>query len=278
MHVDDTAMSIEELHYDDDDTNEGSSRSAKAPPKLQRILTSFRQPFKTTSNRQPSQRRHGFISKLFQSEQLPPAPDRPDLPPSPMPAPPFDKIVDGNRLSVQFSLDPKDIQKNYTLRATLLLSSARDARFSGLTFNIDMDDGTILAISHENVLGLETEAEVTRDRNYRASLRKSYQTLTGGAPLSPSSIASTITLAEHITFIRNTRGTIQGSGVGSSKACWVIKEDDGSRAEQGLGPVFDLMVKLDVRPAIISFEVEAYILSESGKRKTIQSGILGASV
>jgi hypothetical protein len=47
--------------------------------------------------------------------------------------------------------------------------------------------------------------------------------------------------------------------------------------EQGLGPVFDLMVKLNVRPAIISFEVVAHILCESGM-KTIQCGILDTSV
>ena len=57
-----------------------------------------------------------------------------------------------------------------------------------------------------------------------------------------------------------------------------MKEDNGPAAEQGLGPVFDLMIKLNVRPAIISFELVAYILCERGKRKTIQSGILGTSV
>ena len=136
-----------------------------------------------------------------------------------------------------------------------------------------MHDGTILAISSENVVGQEAEAEViTKDKNSQASLSMSLQ-----APLSPST-ASTITFAEHITFIRNTGGTVQGSGVGSSRAYWVMKEDSGPAAEQGLGPVFDLMVKLNVRPAIISFEVIAYILYESGKQKTIQSGILGTSV
>ena len=223
------------------------------------------------------QKPNGITSKLCPSTPLPPDSDRPDLPPSPVPAPPYDKIVDGNRVLVQFSLDPKDNQRNYTLRATLSLNSAPDARFSGLTFNVDMTDGTILAISPENVVGPETEVEVTKDKNFQASLSTSLQA--GSGHLSASIGASTsITRAEHITFIRKTRGTVQGNGVGSSRAYWVMKEDNGPAAEQGLGPVFDLMVKLNVRPAIISFELVAYILCEGGRRKTIQSGILGTSV
>ena len=57
-----------------------------------------------------------------------------------------------------------------------------------------------------------------------------------------------------------------------------MKGDSGPAAEQGLGPVFDLMIKLNVRPAIISFEFVAYILWESGKRETIQSRIQDTSV
>ena len=185
--------------------------------------------------------------------------------------------MDGNRVLVRLSLDPKDIQRNYTLRATLSLNSGPGARFSGLTFNIGLADGTILAMSPENVVGPETVAEVTKDKNFQASLSTSLQA--GSAPLSASVGASTtFTRAEHITFIRKTRGTVQGNGVGSSRAYWVMKEDNGPAAEQGLGPVFDLMVKLNVRPAIISFEVVAYILCERGKEKTIQSGTLNTSV
>ena len=231
-----------------------------------------------TSNHQLPHMFLGITSKLFPSTPPPPDSDRPDLPPSPVPVPPaFDKIVDGNRVLVQFSLDPKDNQRNYTLRATLSLNSAPDARFSGLTFKVNLADGTILAISPENVVGPETQAEVTKDKSFQASLNTSLQA--GSAPLSASIGASTsYTRAEHITFIRKTRGTVQGNGMGSSRAYWVMKEDNGPAAEQGLGPVFDLMVKLNVRPAIISFEVVAYILCESGKGKTIQSGNLGTCV
>ena len=123
----------------------------------------------------------------------------------------------------------------------------------------------------------ETEAEVTKDKNHQTSLNTSLQA--GSAPLSASIGASTsYTRAEHITFIRKTRGSVQGNGVGSSMAYWVMKEDNGPAAEQGLGPVFELMVKLNVRPAIISFQVVAHILCASGKRKTIRSGNLGTSV
>ena len=252
IHVDDTP--IEELLVN------GES-SAKAPPNA--ILKSL-------------QRLLRVISGLLPSK--PPPPNRPVLPPSPIPAPPaFDRIVDGNRVLVQFTLVPKDNQKNYTLRATLSLNSAPGARFSGLTFKVNLADGTILAISPENVVGPETEAEVTKDKNFQASLSTYLQA--GSAPLSASIGASTnFARAEHITFIRKTRGTVQGNGVGSSRAYWVMKEDNGPAAEQGLGPVFDLMVKLNVRPAIISFEFVAYILCESGKRKAIQSGILDTSV
>ena len=232
------------------------------------------------SNHQLPKRLFGITSKLFPSTPPPPPPDsnRPDLPPSPVPAPPaFDKIVDGNRVLVRLSLDPKDIQRNYTLRATLSLNSGPGARFSGLTFNIGLADGTILAMSPENVVGPETVAEVTKDKNFQASLSTSLQA--GSAPLSASVGASTtFTRAEHITFIRKTRGTVQGNGVGSSRAYWVMKEDNGPAAEQGLGPVFDLMVKLNVRPAIISFDVVAYVLCQRGKEKTIQSGTLNTSV
>ena len=258
MYVDDTP--IENLHVDV--INGGPS--IKVPPKLLPIPTSLRKLL-------------GIIYKLFPSTP-PPDSDRPDLPPSPVPAPPaFDRIVDGNRVLVQFSLDPKDNQRNYTLRATLSLNSAPGARFSGLTFKANLVDGVIMAISPENIVGPETEAEVTKDKNHQISLSTSLQA--GSAPLSASIGASTsFARAEHISFIRKTRGTVQGNGVGSSRAYWVMKEDNGPAAEQGLGPIFDLMVKLNVRPAIISFEVVAHILCESGKRKTIQSGILGTSV
>ena len=186
--------------------------------------------------------------------------------------------MDGNRVLVQISLDPKDNQRNYTLRATLSLNSGPYARFSGLTFNVDLTDGTILAISPENVVGPETEAEVTKDTNHQVSLNASLQA--GNAPVSASIGASTtFTRAEHISYIRKTRGTVHGNGVGSSRAYWVMKADNGPAAEEGLGPIFDLTVKLKVRPAIISFEVVAhYIMSKSGKEKTIDSGILGTSV
>jgi hypothetical protein len=194
-----------------------------------------------------------------------------------VPAPPaFDKIVDGNRILMQFSLDPKGSQRNYTLRATLSINSAPGARFSGFTLKVNLADGTILAISPENVVGPETEAEVTKDKNHQVSLNTSLQA--GSAPLSASIGASTsFTHAEHITFIRKTRGTVQGNGVGSSTAYWVMKEDSGPAAEQGLGPIFDLMIKMNVRPAVISFEVVTHTLCESGM-KTIRSGILGTSV
>ena len=256
IHVDDTP--IEELQVD---VKNGGS-SIKAPPKLLRILTP---------------RFPRIISKPFRSPHPPPDPDRPDLPPSPVSAPPaFDRIVDGNRVLVKFSLDPRDNQRKYTLRATLSLNSAPGARFSGLTFDVSLIDGTILAISPENVVGPGTEAEVTKDKNHQTSLSTSFQG--GSAPLSASIGASTaVTRAEHITFIRRTRGTVQGNGVGSSRAYWAMKEDNGPAAEQGLGPIFDLMIKLNVRPAIISFELIAYILCESGT-KNIRSGILRTSV
>ena len=136
-------------------------------------------------------------------------------------------------------------------------------------------DGTILAISRENVVGPETEAEITKDKNLQASLITTLQA--GSAPLSASiGACANFTRAEHITFIRKTRGTVQGNGVGSSKVYWVMKEDNGPAAEQGLGPVSDLMVKLNVRR--ISFEVVAYILCERNKEKTIEGGILDTSV
>ena len=251
--------------------------SAKAPPKLlRRILTFLLHPFGKASKHQLPQRPLGVTSKLFPSS--PSDSNRPDLPPSPKPAPPFDKTVDGNRVLVQISLDPKDNQRNYTLRATLSLNSAPGARFSGLTFNVDMVDGTILEISPENVVGPETEAEVTKDKTHQVSLSASLQA--GSAPVSASIGASTsFTSAEHITYIRKTRGTVQGNGVGSSRAYWVMKADNGPAAEQGLGPVFDLVVKLNVRPAIISFEdIAHYFICKSGKEKTIESGILGTSV
>jgi len=270
IHADDTP--IEELQVD----VMGGGPSVKAPPKLlRRILTFLCHPFRKTSKHQLPQRSLGITSEPFPS--TPPDSNRPDLPPSPKPAPPFDRIVDGNRVLVQISLDPKDDQRKYTLRATLSLNSGPGARFSGLTFNVDLTDGAILAISPENVVGPETEAEVTKDKSHQTSLSASLQA--GSAPVSGSIGASTsFTRAEHITYIRKTRGTVQGNGVGSSRAYWVMKEDNGPATEQGLGPVFDLMVKLNVRPAIISFEVVAYIICESGKRKTIESGILGTSV
>ena len=105
-------MPIEEVNA----INGGSS--TKAPPKL--ILTSL-------------QRLLRIMSGLFPSNTPPPNSNRPDLPPSPISAPPaFDKTVDNNRVLVQFSLDPKDKQRNYTLRANLSLNSAPGARFSGL--------------------------------------------------------------------------------------------------------------------------------------------------
>ena len=240
--------------------------------------SSLRRSFRKESNYQLSKRLLGITSKLFPSTPPPPDSNRPDLPPSPVPAPPaFDKIVDGNRVLVQLSLDPKDDQRNYTLRATLSLNSAPGARFSGLTFNVSLADGTILAISPENIVGPETEAEVTKDKSHQVSLSTSLQA--GSAPVSASIGASTsFARAEHITFIRKTRGTVQGNGVGSSRAYWVMKEDNGPAAEQGLGPIFDLMIKLNVRPAIISFEVVVHILCEGGKKKIIQSGVLGTSV
>ena len=241
------------------------------------IDTSLLYPFRKESNHQLSKKLLGITSKLFPSTP-PPDSNRPDLPPSPVPAPPaFDKKVDGNRVLVRLSLDPKDIQRNYTLRATLSLNSAPGARFSGLTFNVSLADGTILSISPENVVGPETEAEVTKDKSHEVSLSASLQA--GSAPVSASIGASTsFSRAEHITFIRKTRGTVQGNGVGSSDAYWVMKEDNGPASEQGLGPIFDLMIKLNLRPAIISFEVSAHILCEGGKKKTIQSGVLGTSV
>ena len=242
------------------------------------IESSLRRPFRKESNHQLSKRLLGITSKLFPSTPPPPDSNRPDLPPSPVPAPPaFDKIVDGNRVLVQLSLDPKDNQRNYILRATLSLNSAPGARFSGLTFEVNLADGTILAISPENIVGPETEAEVTKDKNHQVSLSTSLQA--GSAPVSASIGSSTrFARAEHITFIRKTCGTVQGNGIGSSRAYWDMKEDNGPAAEQGLGPIFDLMIKLNVRPAIISFEVVAHILCESGKRKTIQSGVLCTSV
>ena len=246
------------------------------------IETSLRHPSKEESNHQLPRRLLKITSKLFPhaTPPTPPPPDsdRPDLPPSPVPAPPaFDRIVDGNRVLVQISLDPKDNQRNYTLRATLSLNSAPGARFSDLTFNVSLADGTILAISPENIFGPETEAELTKDKNHQVSLSTSLQA--GSAPVSADIGASTsFTRAEQITFIRKTRGTAQANGVGSSRAYWVLKEDNGPASEQGLDPVFDLMIKLNVRPVIISFEVVAHILlCESGK-KSIQSGIVGTSV
>ena len=239
------------------------------------ILTSLRRPFDKSIESPPPQRPYGF--RVLPSTHLPKS-DRADLPPSPIPAPPaFDRIVDGNRVLLQFSLDPKDNQRKYTLRPTLSFNSAPGARFSGLTFNVSLADGTILAMSPENVVGPETEAEVTKDKSFQASLSASLQA--GSLHLSASIGASTtFTRAEHITFIRKSRGTVQGSGVGSSRAYWVMKEDSEPATEQGLGPVFDLMVKLNVRPAIILFEIIAYLLCESVKKKTIQSGTLGTSV
>ena len=276
IHVDDTP--IEELQVN---VIKGKP-SVKSPTKMlfiRSILKSISHPFRKASNRQLPKRPLRITSKLFPSTLPSPDSDRPDLPPSPVPAPPaFDRIVDGNRVLVRLSLDPKDNQRNYILRATLSLDSAPGARFSGLTFKVNLADGTILAISPENVVGPKTEAEVTKDKNLQASLSTSLQA--GSAPLSASIGASTsVTRAKHITFIPRTRGTVQGNGVGSSRAYWVIMEDNGPAEEQGLGPVFDLMVKLNARPAIISFEVIAYILCDSeSDMKTIRSGILGISV
>ena len=80
-----------------------------------------------------------------------------------------------------------------------------------------MADGTILETSPEKVVGPVTEAEVIKDKNHQVSLSTSLRG--GSAPISGSIGASiSYTRAEHITFSRKTRGTVQGSGVGSTTA------------------------------------------------------------
>ena len=197
---------------------------------------------------------------------------RPELPPSPFPTyPVFDKTIDGNRLMAKFQLESKDVEKIYILRLILSLNSASSARFSSLTFKVRLTGGCILAILPDNVVGPETEAEI-KDISHQASVSTSLQV--GTAPVAASIGGTTFACAEHITLTRRTRGTIRGNGVGSRDAYWAMKEDSGHGAQNGLDPEFDLAAKLNVRPAIVSYEIVAGILWEGGKRRTIRSGVL----
>jgi hypothetical protein len=175
----------------------------------------------------------------------------------------------------KFQLESKDVEKNYILRVILSLNSASSARFSSLTFKVRLTGGCVLAILPDNVVGPETEAEI-KDKSHQASISTSMQV--GTAPVAASIGGTTFARAEHITFTRRTRGTIRGNGVGSRDAYRVMKEDSGHGAQNGLDPKFDLAAKLNVRPAIVSYEIVAGVLWEGGKRRTIRSGVLRTSV
>jgi hypothetical protein len=99
------------------------------------------------------------------------------------------------------------------------------------------------------------------------------------APVAASvGVSTTVTETEHIAYTRRTRGTIRGTGVGSRHAYWVMKEDSGPAAQDGLDPDIDLAVKMNVRPAIIEYEMAIGICHGKGKQEVIRSGKLKTSV
>jgi hypothetical protein len=139
----------------------------------------------------------------------------------------------------QFKLDSKDEEGAYTLRAMLSLNSAPGARFSSLTLNIWLTDGTILAVFPDTVAGPATEAEISKDKSLQATVSTSLQA--GGGPASATIGANiTVARAEHLSFTRRTRGIIRGNGVWSTNAYWVMKEDSGPAAQDGLVKLKDL--------------------------------------
>jgi hypothetical protein len=57
-----------------------------------------------------------------------------------------------------------------------------------------------------------------------------------------------------------------------------MKEDSGPAAQDGLDPDFDLAVKMNVRPAIIWYEIAVGICRGKGKEEVVRSGSLRTSV
>ena len=140
-----------------------------------------------------------------------------------------------------------------------------------------LTDGKILAISPDTLSGPTTEAEVSKDKSHQATVNASLDV--GKAPVAASVGASTtVTRTEHIAYTRRTRGTIRGTGVGTRHAYWVMKEDSGPAAQDGLDPDIDLAVKMNVRPAIIAYEMDIGICRGKGKHEIIHSGTLKTSV
>jgi hypothetical protein len=211
-----------------------------------------------------------YFKKKDSSTRSLQAEGRPDLPPSPVPAlPAFDKKFDGSRLIARFKLDSKDQEGNYTLHVLLALNSAPGSRFSSLTLSVQLTDGSILAVSPDTLSGPITEAEVSNDNSHQTTVNASLDA--GNAPAVMSIGASTtFTQAEHIAYTRRTRGTIRGTGVGSRQAYWVMKEDSGPAAQDGLDPDFDLAVKMNVRPAVISYEIVVGICRGKGKEEVVR--------
>ena len=134
-----------------------------------------------------------------------------------------------------------------------------------------------MAISPDTLSGPGTEAEVSKVKSHRTTVNASLDA--GKAPLVAAvGMSTTFTQAEHIEYTRRTRGTIRGTGVGSRRGYWVMKEDSGPAAQDGLDPDFNLAVKMNARPAIIWYETVVGICRGKGKEEDVRSGNLRTSV
>lgn len=202
---------------------------------------------------------------------------RPNLPPSPIPAPPaFDKSFDGSRFLITFTLDSKDADGNYILHAALQLNPASDTRFSSLRVNISLKEGTIVGMSEPIEASFGTESSHSLPFGAVRPMAAEIPTeASGGEDNSVALLQDDYDIDQFTSYTHN---TVHTQGVGGRSGEWVLKEDSEDLAQCGLGPRIDLEATLDVRPVAIIFNVMVATRIGDGKERAIRSGTLNAYI
>jgi hypothetical protein len=181
----------------------------------------------------------------------------------------YDKSFSDARVSIVQAAPDRwfPFSPTFTFSIILSIQVVTKARIGDATVRIKFIDGTIISLEPTSISAAFTLVHHTNGTENQVGIHAS----TGSAIPGQGSLMMKIKKKKGQNFKRGTCARLDGTGVGTHVATWVLDEDPGEAGRHGipiLHGIQEFSIELDVRPVICYYEVQFTVVRGEGKKPT----------
>jgi hypothetical protein len=181
----------------------------------------------------------------------------------------YDKSFSDARVSIVQAAPDRWDSSSLTSTFSIILSIqvVKKARIGDATVKFKFLDGTILSLEPTSIAAAFTLVHHTNGTENQVGIHAG----TGSGIPGQGTLMMRIKKKKGQNFKRGTCARLDGTGVGTRVATWVLDEDPGEAGRHGIPIVHgvqEFTIELDVRPSICYYEVQFTVVRGEGKKPT----------